>query len=361
MKSKITILMVMLVLAIVAVGSVSATEDVSADVIDESADDIVVDEIATDDAPTDDADEISDDVVTPTRTSYTVYSNMSSDDINTVISTASSVGGGTINFASGTYSNMALVLDDDVILNGNGVDIYGNGNDNVFTISGVSGFTINGFNIFVNSTSKAAIYGSNVEDAIISSNTITGGKDGINIFQTYNHVTITDNNISGVTRDAISLVNHYTFDDEGWSSWGESLVSGNIIEGAEYAMFFGGNFKGNITCNTIYNCDYGMQFAGKKAVTNGKLSALISCNNISNVSVGIDMNHPSVIYLNVTNNNITVANQSSNFVVANNTNFHKATGGKIYFTNNRLYGLIKQSFINQTDIFTNIHDGTIIP
>ncbi|WP_305555069.1 right-handed parallel beta-helix repeat-containing protein [Methanobrevibacter sp. V74] len=266
MRLNYKIVIAMLVLAIFAVGSVSAAEVVADDVIDDSVDDVVIDDVPLSDSVQDEDDSIDDEIQT-TR-GYDVDDSMDSDTINRYINTTST---GVVNFTPGTYKSMALVLKDNVALYGNGATIYGNGTDNVFTITGKSNFTITGFNIIVNSTQKAAIYGSNVSNVAITDNTITGGKDGINIFQTYNATTITGNTISGVTRDAISLVNHKTFSDSEWSNWPSSVVSNNNITGGQYAMFFGGNFKGTISGNTITNSTYGMQFAGKKNETNGKL------------------------------------------------------------------------------------------
>ena len=344
---KFSILLVMLVLAIVAVGSVSAADNVTADIdiADTTTDEVVVDDVALEEV--DDESVEADDEPLPSR-GYDVDDSMSSSDINDAINFAST-GSHVVNFTPGTYSSMALVLKDNVALYGNGATIYGNGNDNVFTVTGCSNFTITGFNIIVNSTQKAAIYGSNIVNAQITDNTIAGGKDGINIFQTYNGVTITGNTISGVTRDAISLVNHKNFTDSEWNSWSESIVSNNNIAGGQYAMFFGGNFKGTISGNTISSSTYGMQFAGKKNETNGRLSATISGNTLTGITTGIDMSHPSVIYLNIIGNSITTSNPSSNYAIISNSYFNKV--GTILVSLNQLNGIISSSFYNSTNLF----------
>ncbi len=356
MRLNYKILIAMLVLAIFAVGSVSAAEVVADDVVSDSVDDVVIDDVPLTDSAQDEDDTIDDEIQT-TR-GYDVDDSMDSDTINQFINTTST---GVVNFTPGTYSNMALVLQDNVALYGNGATIYGNGVDNVFTITGKSNFTITGFNIIVNSTQKAAIYGSNVFNVAITDNTIIGGKDGINIFQTYNATTITGNTITGVIRDAISLVNHKTFSDSEWSNWPSSVVSNNNITGGQYAMFFGGNFKGTISGNTITNSDYGMQFAGKKNETNGKLYANIYGNTMSGVQTGIDMNHPSVVYLNMYLNNIVTANPTVNYAISCNSYFINGTHSQIYVFLNNLNGLVKQSFINKCTLFYSNSNYTIVP
>ena len=50
----------------------------------------------------------------------------------------------------------------------------------------------------------------------------------------------------------------------------------------------------------------GVEFAGKKAVTNGKLCVNFHNNNITGVQYGINMYHPNVICFNLTNCNIKI-------------------------------------------------------
>ncbi|MDO5815534.1 MAG: hypothetical protein Q4Q18_07835, partial [Methanobrevibacter sp.] len=302
-KNKVLIL-AMLIVAIVAVGSVSAADDVAVD-IDEPADDIAVDEIAIEDDSVDETDEIVE--TEQTTVSYDVDENTPS--IQAVINTEET-NSHIVSFKPIQYNlTNALTIHGNVTLYGNGATLVGSGN-NIFDIAGASNFTITGFNIITNST-KAAFYGANVEDATICYNNITGGKDGINIMQTYKNINITGNRIDGVTRDAISLVDHETDGANGFdfSTWDSSIVANNIITGAasygtEYGMFFGGNFKGNITGNVITGVATGIEFAGKKAVTNGKLCVKFNDNNITGVKNGVNMYHPNVICFNVTNCNI---------------------------------------------------------
>lgn len=341
-KNKVLIF-AMLIVAIVAVGSVSAADDVAVD-IDEPADDIAVDEIAIEDDSADETDEI---VETEQATvSYDVDENTPS--IQAVINTEET-NSHIVSFKPIQYNlTNALTIHGNVTLYGNGATLVGSGN-NIFDIAGASNFTITGFNIITNST-KAAFYGANVEDATICYNNITGGKDGINIMQTYKNINITGNRIVGVTRDAISLVDHETdgVADFNFTTWGCSIISNNVIIGApdygtEYGMFIGGNFKGRITGNTITGVATGMEFAGKKAKTNGKLCAVFDNNNITDVGYGINMFHPNVVCLNITNCNIGINSSNIEDAIATNDKFNYTGYMGVY--NSNFSGAISPDFV----------------
>lgn len=304
MKRKISIFIATLVVAIVAMGSVSATEDVTADVT------VPTEEISVDDVVENTGESDSSNYI-----QYTVTTSSDLADISTKI--------------------------------GNGANII-SGGENLFTVAGSSNIVITGFNM-TNAAGKAAVYGANVVNFTISENVINGGKDGINIFQTYEGATITGNTISGVTRDAISLVNHKTFSDSEWATWSPSTISGNVITGGEYGMFFGGNFKGTIGSNNISGTNYGMEFAGKRAATNGRLNATISENRILNVTTGISMNHPDVILLNITGNIINTTSPSNYYSILAGNYFAKNEDGEINVINTTLNGIVSTTFIDDTD------------
>lgn len=336
MKRKISIFIATLVVAIVAMGSVSATEDVTADVT------VPTEEISVDDVVENTGESDS--------SNYIQYTVTTSSDLADI---SEKIGNGTytgyqFNFEAGTYNNFTMNTGNNNKFVGNDANII-SGGDNLFTVAGSSNIVITGFNM-TNAAGKAAVYGANVVNFTISDNVINGGKDGINIFQTYEGATITGNTISGVTRDAISLVNHKTFSDSEWGAWSPSTISGNIITGGEYGMFFGGNFKGTIESNEISETDYGIEFAGKRAATNGRLNATISENTITDVNTGISMNHPDVILLNITGNTIETTIPTSNYSILAGTYFAKDTNGSIIVNNNELEGIVSASFINTTDV-----------
>ena len=349
-QKKYSLLIALLVLAIFAVGSVSAADNITTD-SDVPADDIAVDDVSAD---------LSDEngkVLEQTRASHNVDNSMNQSTIDAEISAASADSTNhVVDFTYGTYSGYYFTVQDNVVLDGHGSTVIGDGTNDIFLVTGKSNFTIKNFIVNINKTTKGhGVYGHHVYNSIITNNTFFNGEDAINIYQIHENLTITDNTIYNVSQDGISLVNfqNYMSDDAGFAGFKGSIISGNVITGCQYGMFFGGNFKGTITGNNMANCEYGMQFNGKKLASNGRLNATISNNYITGANVGIDMNNPGVDYLNITYNTIRTVNRTSDYAIANNTYFNKTSNGFISITNNILRGRINQSFINKTDIFTD--------
>ena len=352
---KLTLLLAMLVLAIFAVGAVSAEDNVTD--IDVPTEDTAIDEVAVDDDSAGETDEIEEtqQTRTITYTQFNITTSSNFTDINAKIADGTYDGYEFVfDSTNGTYTNFAMVTGNNNKFTGNGAIINGS-TDNLFTVAGSNNIVITGFNMNV-ATGQAALDGANVFNAEITNNNISGGKDGINIMQTHDNITISGNTITGFTRDGISLVDHRTLNDTEWANRGNSVISNNVITGisiasTEVGMFFGGNFKGTITGNNITDCYYGMQFSGKKLASNGRLNAVISYNRIIGSQVGIDMNNPGVDYLNIHHNTISTANNTG-YVITNNTNFNKTVNAKIYVRYNTFYGFINRSFLNQTTVYT---------
>lgn len=340
MNKYVLSLMAMFVLAVLTVGCVSAEENVTADM------EVPTDDIAIDDVSVDDAVEQDETPEVRAPTPATVYNVNSGSNFTYYMSTASSSNKVILNFTQDNYNNFALTLRPYVELWGNGVTINGAAGQDIFTVTSTSNIVIKDFILNVGSNA-AAIYGHHVTHSVFTNNTIAGGKDGINIFQIHENLTITDNTISGFTRDGISLVNFDTMDDTTWNNFVPSTISGNNIscDGSlpndQYGMFFGGNFKGVICNNNISGADYGIEFAGKKAPTNGRLNVTMCNNKISNVVNGIHLNHPGVEYLNLKNMYIS----ASNYAIITGSNFVKT--GYMYLTLPFTYiGLISYNFIS---------------
>ena len=252
MKRKISIFIATLVVAIVVMGSVSATENVTADVT------VPTEEISVNDVVENNEESDSSNYI-----QYTVTTSSNLTDISTKIGN-STYTGYQFNFEAGIYNNFTMKTGINNKFVGNGANII-SGGDNLFNVTGSSNIVITGFNM-TNAAGKAAVYGSNVVNFTISDNIINGGKDGINIFQTYENAAVTGNTISGVSRDAISLVNHKTFTEDEWAAWNPSSINGNNITCGTYGMFFGGNFKGTIGSNYISKTNNGIEFVGKKQI-----------------------------------------------------------------------------------------------
>lgn len=353
MRFNYKLIIAMLVLAIFAVGSVSAAENVTADIVDDNVDEIVVDEVAIDDVSTDTIEESTGNDEILTAVSYTVNASMDSNTINSYIALANTNGGGTINFKNGTYTDMALNLKSNVhLIAESNVILIGAGSTHVIEVANVENFTINGFKINGNDatgTSVSAIHGSFATNGLITGNTLYNAKNGININKKYDNLTIENNNIYGITYDGISLANPQG--NSIFSSLVGATIRNNNISSGEYGMFIGGSFKGTISGNRITGSDVGIQFLGKPNNSSGHLSASIYGNYISGVTTGIELFNPDVIYLNMYLNNIYTVDSSNNYAIAYNSYFAKASTGYMSATLNILNGKINQTLINQFDLF----------
>jgi hypothetical protein len=282
-----------------------------------------------------------------------VPSGSSNSDIQTILNNAAV--GENINFASGaTFTGIHLNCSKALNLIGNGATLVGTGSNHVLDISSANGININGFTININGNmAYDGITGSNVYNFVIANNEIMNGEDAINIFKLYENATITGNSISnmsstGTNGDGISLVNHDTALNI--TTYNPSTVTNNMISDATYGIFIGGNFKGTISTNTITDCSaMGMNITGKKAVTNGKLYANITQNDIENTPLGIEFEHPYVQYLFFDSNII----NSNTCNISTNSNYNYPSNRIITVTYNEFGSSYTSSFYNSATNWAN--------
>lgn len=278
-----------------------------------------------------------------------VPSGSSNSQIQTILNNAAV--GENINFASGaTFTGIHLNCSKALNFVGNGATLVGDGNNNVLTISSSNGININGLTININGF-KNGITGSNVINGVIENNTIINGGDAINIYMTYEHLTINNNIINNMSTsygDGISLVNHATSID--MDSYIPSTVTNNQISDVTYGIFLGGNFKGTVSGNTLTDCSaMGMNITGKKAATNGNLNASITDNTISGTPIGIQMEHPYIISLLLNENNISATSYS----IQTNGNFGVNGVDSLIVTYNYLGNTVSQAFQDATTTAQN--------
>lgn len=350
-NKKYILFLAMLVLAIFAVGSVSAADNVTADI------DVPTEDIAVDDVSVDETVE-NDDTTGGTRDTYDVYETYTSTQINSAISNAATTTH-QVSFAPGTYNNTALTLVSNVNLIGNGAKLVGDGVNTVINVADCDNFTITGFEIDGNYISPAhnitIIRGSSVTNGNINNNILYNAYSGINIFRSYANMTIENNIVRDMIYDGISLAHpnsNNNINDDVYSS-----ISGNNVTNCTYAIFIGGNFKGEISNNNITACGWGIQSVGKKEGAISNIIANITGNKMVNVNKGIEFINMTVISLIIDSNEI-IAN-TNGYTIDYGTNFSRASTGILNVTYNEFTGIIKRSFINKTTEFDNIDDGTI--
>ncbi|MDG3547183.1 right-handed parallel beta-helix repeat-containing protein [Methanobacterium formicicum] len=234
-----------------------------------------------------------------------VPSTSTNQDIQDILDINATDGDNIIFNSGATHTGIHLNCSKALNFIGNGATLVGTGSNHVLTITGSSGITIRGLTFNVNGY-KNGITGSEVFNAKIENNTIKNGGDGINIFRYYRNLTINNNTITNMSTsygDGISLVNHNATSNETTTS---TTVSNNVIDDVVYGIFLGGNFKGNVTSNTITDAGTaGMNITGKKQPYQGCLIADITSNTITSSNIGISMENPDVIYINLSNNDVT--------------------------------------------------------
>lgn len=300
-SKKYIILLAMLVLAIFAVGSVSATDDVTVD-IDVPTDGIAVDDVSVEEVvESNDAssDAEVDDNSENLRTSpYYVNNSMTLSEIQTIIDEAES--GSTIYFTEGQYNQTTLTLKSNLNVFGLNAVLVGDGVNNVINLpDNCTNIVISGFAIDANYISSdhniSAIRGSFITNAQITNNIIYNGFNGINLNKYCANIQVTDNSIYNMINDGVSFANPITFSTI--SSVGYSYISRNNISNCGFGIFIGGNFQGEIANDKISNCTVGIEFAGKPEPGNGTLRTIVSYMNITGCINGINMYHPYAMYL----------------------------------------------------------------
>ncbi|MBR4448191.1 hypothetical protein [Methanobrevibacter sp.] len=368
-QKKYSLLIALLVLAIFAVGSVSAADNITAD-SDVPADDIAVDDVSADltDEQKETTSDIEADVADETEnlrtTSYHVNNSMDLTTIQGYIDNAAD--GSTIYFDAGNYTGVTLTLTkSNVVYSGYGANLTGTGSNHVFNLANnLNNFTICGFNINVNDNSDeySAIYGSFISNGNINHNTFYNGANGININKKYDNMTVEDNIIYGMTNDGISFAQPNS--NSNINTLGNTYISRNNITNCKYGIFVGGNFKGVISDNNIVVNDgrstptWGIQSAGKKPGAISNIVANITGNTITGVQTGIEFINMTVISLNINYNNITTVSNTT-YTIDYGTNFSVAANGEFYMYYNRLCGKIKKSLLDLCTDYYNYCDGDV--
>jgi len=206
----------------------------------------------------------------------------------------------------GNFTNFYTTVSiDNLTIKSLGAPIYGDGQHNLFTISGTSGFSMAYLNIQYIGVNCSAVSGSNVKNAFFYLNKFANGGDGINLFMTYENITIVENsfyNMTSLHGDGISLVDHTV--GKNMSSWIGSTITGNKMDNVVVGIFLGGNFKGTISDNQINSTNVSIQFQGKQSSSNGHVNATITGNTLYSDNIGLALETPYYDYLYLDSNTI---------------------------------------------------------
>lgn len=217
----------------------------------------------------------------------------------------------------------------------------------------------NYFSMYTDGTGSSSsrgtcIAGYSLFNTVISYNNLVKGSEGMNLYQQYQNLTITNNNVTNMAGhfgDSISLVNCGSAETTTTTN-----VSNNYIHNTTFGLFLGGEFNGTVSYNNISNTTIGMNITGKEAADQGSLNANIFNNTITNSgSPDLAMETPNIVYLNLTGNIFGVTTSGSNgYAILTNSYFNKT--GSYYVTNNNFNNatnLISQNFINSAALWSN--------
>ncbi len=232
MKKKYFIFMAMLVLAIFAVGSVSAEDNVTADIEvpteDIAIDDVTVDEIDEQEETTSDVDVDVNDESGNLRGPVYVNNSMTLSQIQGKITNAAA--GSTVYFNPGTYNGITLTLKSNIVYSGYGATLIGTGTNHIFNLPNyMDNFTISGFTLDVNNATgkSSAIYGSFITNGVIANNTMFNGANGVNINKYYDNMTVDNNIIYNMNNDGISFANPVS--NSNIASLGKTNITNNRV------------------------------------------------------------------------------------------------------------------------------------
>ena len=321
MNRKILLIATLVVLTIISIGSISAAE--------------IDDEIVSDDAGEIELDNsINDDIISEDEnpTIININNTMTNEEIQTKINNEIT-NGATIEFASGDYQDVSLVIGNatdastrlsGITINGNGATLRGTpqkgtGNASnqgdlknyvgIFEVQGIDGFTLSGFNFIANGITDATPQSPScvivfaTTNGVIENNNITGGRFGLyvgNKFQTGDknapnkNTIIKNNKVTGVTDMGIinfgspgsKIINNTVTNpanhgiDVRHMAGNNTLVENNTVIGAKEGIYLMHSSGHNATGNKIINCSEGI-------VCYGSMKINIDYNNFTNTRIRI--------------------------------------------------------------------------
>lgn len=356
MNKKILLIATLVIMTILSLGSISASEDVS----------------AIDDSVTSDAGDVvlaDGDGETPQATTKTIDidNSMTNEEIQAKLD-AELEDNAEINFAPGEYNDVNLkitkdkvveeteldeegnpVLDDDgnpvkknvtqkttlnnIIINGNGATLIGqppmsNYYDGIFEVANVNGFTLSGFNFICQGVTQAnmktpsCVIIFNTTNGIIENNNISGGRFGLYVGSKFTNPnydaivrynTITDVSDMGIisfgsarthiyNNTVINPKNHGI--DVRHGSGPNCIIENNTIIGAREGIYLMHSAGHKAINNTLNNCDVGITCYGSSNIfcdgnkfTNQTKIGFLLASGYSNIVIGENNDYSGLVFV----------------------------------------------------------------
>ncbi|MBO7713478.1 MAG: right-handed parallel beta-helix repeat-containing protein [Methanobrevibacter sp.] len=348
MNKKILLIATLVIVTIVSLGSISASEDVSA--IDDSGISAVDDVVLS---------EGEGETPEPTTTTINIDNSMTNEEIQAKLD-AELQDNTEINFAPGEYSDVNLKITKDkvvevddvdeegnpikknvtekttlnnIIINGNGATLTGrppmsNYYDGIFEVANVNGFTLSGFNFICQGVTQAnmktpsCLIIFNTTNGIVENNNISGGRFGIYLgskFTNPNYDAIVRyNTVTGVSdmgiisfgsarshiynNTVINPKNHGI--DVRHGSGPNCIVENNTVIGAREGIYLMHSAGHKAINNTLNNCDVGITCYGSsnifcdenKFINQTKIGFLLA-SGYTNITIGENNDYSGLVFV----------------------------------------------------------------
>lgn len=343
MNKKILLMVSLVIMTIISLGSISASEDIAE----------IDDAYLSDDGDTVVLNEGGD-----TATTIDVDNSMTNEEIQAKLDTVED--NSVINFAPGEYSNINLKITKDkvvevddvddegnpikknvtqkttlnnIIINGNGATLKGqppmsNYYDGIFEIANVNGFTLSGFNFICEGVTQAnmktpsCVIIFNTTNGIVENNNISGGRFGLYVgskFTNPNYDTIVRyNTITGVSdmgiisfgsarshiynNTIINPKNHGI--DVRHGSGPNCIVENNTVIGAREGIYLMHSAGHKAINNTLNNCDVGITCYGSSNIfcdennfTNQTKIGFLLASGYNNITIGENNDYSGLVFV----------------------------------------------------------------
>jgi parallel beta-helix repeat protein len=220
---------------------------------------------------------------------------------------------------TGNIINYTLeVQRDDIVVDGTGYLLQGNGTGKGIVLTSVTNVTIRNmtlrnlrFGIYLNQSSgntitqnditntEVGVFSESSSNNDIDGNDITGNSQGIVLIEYSNHNNIVENRIleNGMAGILLEFANNHTSDYN-------NIIRNNMASNGVFGMRISSSSNCLIDGNSISNSEYGIQLSGS-ACKNNKLvgNSIRNCSS-SGIQMSADCNHNTIVENAIANNQI---------------------------------------------------------
>jgi parallel beta-helix repeat protein len=269
---------------------------------------------------------------------------------------------------TGNIINYTLeVQRDDIVVDGTGYLLQGNGTGKGIVLTSVTNVTIRNmtlrnlrFGIYLNQSSgntitqnditntEVGVFSESSSNNDIDGNDITGNSQGIVLIEYSNHNNIVENRIleNGMAGILLEFANNHTSDYN-------NIIRNNMASNGVFGMRISSSSNCLIDGNSISNSEYGIQLSGS-ACKNNKLvgNSIRNCSS-SGIQMSADCNHNTIVENAIANNQIGI----DNFASSNNEFYRNDFVNNTVQVNNGYVEDVNTSIGASINIWSNGFEG----